>query len=90
MKDRNLTQHAQMRKQQRGISDLQIELINYFGDDHYQKGGDTLSFISEKKLTQLRDAIDKLQNVAMVKTPSERVVTTMHMQRKIKRTRYVA
>jgi hypothetical protein len=46
MNARKLTEHAQRRKQQRGISDLQVELILAFGDDHYQKGGASLSYIS--------------------------------------------
>ncbi len=90
MRTQSMTQHAQARKQQRGISDLQIELIGHFGDDHYQKGGGNLSFISERKLAELRSAIDKLHNVALVKGASERVVTAMHMQHKIGRTLYVA
>jgi hypothetical protein len=90
MRAQSFTEHAQKRKQQRGISDLQVELIRTFGDDHYQKGGCSLSFISAKKLTQLRHALDKLSNVALVKAPSEDVVTIMHMERSINRTRYAA
>ena len=90
MSSLNLTEHAQKRKQQRGIADLQIELIRAFGDDHYQKGGDFLSFISERKLTLLRSALDKMANVALVKAPNERGVTVMHMDRRIHKTRYVA
>lgn len=90
MSANNLTEHAQKRKQQRGITDLQIELIRAFGDDHYQKGGCSLSFISERKLTQLRNALDKLANVTLVKTPTESVVTVMHMDRRIHKTRYAA
>lgn len=86
----NLTEHAQKRKQQRGISDLQIDLIRYFGADHYQKGGCSLSYIDEKTIKLLRCAIDKLDKVAMVKTPSEYVATVMHMDRRIHKTQYVA
>lgn len=90
MRTQNLTEHAQKRKQQRGITDLQIELIRTFGDDHHQKGGCSLSFISEKTLTQLRHALDKLNNVALVKDTSESIVTVMHMDRRIHKTRYTA
>lgn len=48
MRAQSFTEHAQKRKQQRGISDLQVELIRTFGDDHFQKGGCSLSFISAK------------------------------------------
>ena len=85
-----LTEHAQKRKQQRGISDLQIELIRSFGDDHYQKGGCVLSFIAEKKLVQLREAIDRLSGMTIVKSPREEVVTVMRMGRRVTRTEYVA
>ena len=90
MKTNNLTEHAQDRKQQRGINDMQISLINMFGEDHYQKGGCCLAYIPEKKLIQLRKAIDKLSNVAVVKDSSERGITTMHMDRRIYKTGYVA
>lgn len=90
MRSQSLTEHAQKRKQQRGITDLQIELIRTFGDDHYQKGGCSLSYISEKKLAQLRHALDKLNNLALVKESTERVVSVMHMDRRIHKTGYVA
>lgn len=83
----HLTKHAQKRKQQRGITDLQIDLVRSFGDDHYQKGGCNLSFISERKLVQLGHAIDRLSSVAFVQAPSENVVTVMHMDRRIQKTR---
>ncbi|MDO8263401.1 MAG: hypothetical protein Q7T21_09250 [Gallionella sp.] len=86
----NLTEHAQRRKQQRGITDMQIDLIRYFGSDHYQKGGCSLSYIDEKTIKQLRCAIDKLANTAIVKTPREHVATVMHMDRRIHTTKYVA
>lgn len=86
----NLTEHAQKRKKQRGISDLQIDLIRHFGADHYQKGGCSLSYIDEKTIKQLRSAIDKLNKVAIVKTPSDSVATVMHMDRRIHKTSYVA
>jgi hypothetical protein len=85
-----LTEHAQGRKQQRGISDLQIDLIRYFGADHYQKGGCNLSYIDAKVLKQLRCAIDGLSNVGMVKTPSERVATVLRINRRICKTDYTA
>lgn len=86
----HLTKHAQHRKQQRGISDLQIELIRIFGEDHLQGGGTTLSYISERQLTQLRQAIDRMSGVTLVKSPSETVVTIMHATRRISTTEFVA
>jgi hypothetical protein len=86
----NLTAHAQKRKQQRGISDLQIELIHHFGSDHYQKGGCSLSYVDERTIKQLRAAIDRLEKVAMVKTPTESVATVMHLVHRIHKTQYAA
>jgi hypothetical protein len=90
MRSDRMTEHAQKRKQQRGISDLQVELLNIFGEDHYQKGGCSLSYIPERKLAMLRNAIDNLSNVALVKDASGRGITMMHMNRRVSKTQYVA
>lgn len=90
MKPLALTHHARKRSQQRGISELQIQLIGAFGQDHYQPGGCTFSYIPLKRLQQLREAIDRLHAIALVKTPDEAVATVMHMERRIGRTDYVS
>lgn len=90
MVDRYMTEHARQRRQQRGISELQIELIRAFGEDFYQKGGANICFIPEKKLIQLRNALDKLSNVAMIKGDAGEVVTVMHVNQKIRHTQCVA
>ena len=90
MRNLNLTEHAQKRKQQRGITDLQIALIRTFGVDHYQKGGCSLSYIPEKKLIQLRNALDNLSQIALVNGVNEETVTVMHMDRRINKTAYAA
>jgi hypothetical protein len=88
--DHCLTAHAQKRKQQRGISTMELDLIKYFGIDHYQKGGCSLSYIDGKTIKQLRAAIDKLDKVAMIKTATESIATVMHMDRRIRTTQYAA
>ncbi|TYC51378.1 hypothetical protein ETQ85_24445 [Zoogloea oleivorans] len=90
MADRYMTDHARQRRQQRGISELQIELLRTFGEDLYQKGGECLCFIPEKKLIQLRNALDKLGNVAMIKGDAGQVVTVMHVNQRIRHTQHVA
>ena len=82
------TRHAQARKQQRGISELMEELIRVFGEDHYQKGGCVLSYIPEKKLSQIRCALDKLSKVALIKDSTEKGITFMHMNQRIPKTSY--
>lgn len=90
MKRSDETEHAQKRRQQRGISQIQIDLIRTFGDDHYQKGGSSLSYISAKKIAMLRHALDKIEKVALVKECSEKVVTVLHMNKRINTTQYAA
>jgi len=65
-------------------------LLRCFGEDHYQKGGECLCYIPEKKLRLLRDALDKMGNIAMVKSETEKIITAMHMDRRINRTQLVA
>ena len=81
MRRSDLTKHARARAQQRGISDLQIELLRVFGEDRYQKGGTRVSFIPNKTRALLRSALDKLDTVAMVKDGSDKVITLMHMDK---------
>ena len=90
MNHKNLTQHAQMRMQQRGISQMQIELLRQFGKDYHQKGGCVWCYIPEKQLSLLRKAIDKMGNLAMVKDSEEGAITVMHVTKRVKKTNYAA
>lgn len=90
MKPLPLTHHARKRSQQRGISALQIQLIGLFGQDHYQGGGCTLSYIPRKVLQELREALDRLDAVALVKTPQEAVATVLHLEKRISHTGYAS
>jgi len=84
------THHAKQRMQQRAISQLQIELIEAFGDDHYQKGGSYYCYIPKKRLKELRRAIDGLENIKAVKGDADKLITAMHGDRKVRTTEYVA
>jgi hypothetical protein len=90
MRSANLTEHAQKRRQQRGVSELQIELISAFGSDWLQKGGCTLARISEAKVRDLRRALDGLEKLSLIKSPTEQVITVMHQARRVRATQYVA
>lgn len=46
------TAHARERMQQRAISELQVQLIEYFGVHRLQKGGSNLSYIPQRMLTE--------------------------------------
>lgn len=87
---KGMTLHAKARIQQRGISELKVQLLHYFGEDHLQKGGCTLSYIPEKKLRLLRQAIDRLADVQVVKSSEDRVITAMHRTRHTRTTEYAA
>lgn len=90
MRHNKSTEHAQRRKQQRGISDLKEQLILTFGEDHYQKGGSYLCVIPDRKLAELRKAIDQLQGIALVKGENDRVITAMHQDKRVHKTAYAA
>ena len=85
-----LTLHAQERLAQRGIRDLQLQLIQMFGVDHLQKGGSVLCRIPERRLAELRAALDRCADVAIVKSRNECVITVMHQQRRIRHTEWAA
>jgi hypothetical protein len=85
-----LTRHAQRRSSQRGIRDIQIQLIQLFGVDHVQKGGSVLSFIPERLIHQLRSAIDRCDGVSIIKADDESVVTVMHLDRRVATTEWSA
>ena len=86
----NLTYHARQRLQQRGIDDVKVQLLLAFGEDRYQKGGSTLTAISEKTVTRIRAALDGLAGIVLIKSESESIVTALHRQRPIRSTEYVA
>jgi hypothetical protein len=85
-----LTLHAQERIAQRGIRDLQLQLIQLFAVDQLQKGGTLLSRIPERKIAELRAALERCADVAIVKNSDERVITVMHQHRRIRHTEWAA
>lgn len=84
------TAHAKMRMHQRAISEMQIRLIQEFGQYQYQKGGANFAFIPERTLADLRHAIDKLAKVRIVLGESDKVLTALHETRRVHKTQYVA
>lgn len=86
----NATHHARKRMQQRAVNELQVRLIQEFGRYEYQKGGEYIAQIPEKTLAELRQALDKLHKLVIVTGESGCVVTTMHQQKRIRTTNYVA
>ena len=85
-----LTLHAQQRVAQRGIRQVQIDLINLFGVDHLQKGGGMLCLIPDRTIAELRAALDRCSGVALVKGEGDAVVTAFHQDRRINHTEWAA
>jgi hypothetical protein len=85
-----VSKHAQRRLQQRGISEDVVRLIEAFGRFHYQKGGSELAYIDNKRVSELRKALDKVAGVQLVISESNKVVTAMHQTRRARTTQYVA
>lgn len=90
MKSRQITQHARTRMQQRAISELQVRLIQEFGQYAYQKGRAQFVYIPEKMLAELRHPVNKLVGMALVIGEEEKVITAMHQHQRITRTEYAA
>ena len=84
MESINLTEHAQKRMQQRGISELMVQLIETFGRYDYQQGGCEHCYVPKNTVRALRRAIDKLDNQSLVIAPDGGVVTAQHRFRKIR------
>ena len=84
------TRHAKERMQQRGISEMQMQLIHCFGVDRLQKGGSYLSYVPAQTIQEIRAALDGLSSRAIVKSENEDVITAMHQTRKVRTTNYRA
>lgn len=82
----SVTRHAQVRMQQRAISQVQEQLIRMFGSGGYQKGDTYVAYIPRKKVAELRRAIDKIASVTLIYDGSDRVITAMHQTRRIQST----
>jgi hypothetical protein len=85
-----LTRHAHQRLAQRGIQQLQVDLIHLFGVDHLQQGGTMYSFIPERTIAELKEALERCARVALIKGDGEHLITAFHQTRKIRHTGWVA
>ena len=74
----HLTQHAQKRKQQRGITDNIISLIEVFGESKYQKGGSEVLYISKKRQKDLQIALDKINGIQVIACNDGEIITVQH------------
>lgn len=86
-----LTNHAQARKQQRSISDLEIELLMLYGSDQHQGEGVILTYLDKKGFERLeRDIkrvykrLEKLRHEYLI-NHGESVITVGHRFKPISR-----
>jgi hypothetical protein len=84
MRKPQLTEHAQKRMQQRGISELMVQLIENFGRYENLTGGCEHCYIPKQTVQGLRKAIDQLDKQSLVIAPSGVVVTAQHRYQKIR------
>ncbi|MBZ0330999.1 DUF4258 domain-containing protein [Halomonas sp. ANAO-440] len=80
--------HAQKRLQQRGITDLEVELILMYGSEIHQGDGCVYSRIDrdafkrlERDLKRVHQKIDSLRRKFVVISDTSTVVTTGHEYR---------
>lgn len=74
----HLTRHAHKRKQQRGIKDNSIFLIEMFGDRKYQKGGSEVLYLTRKRQKELKKALDKIDGVQVITSKEGEIITVQH------------
>lgn len=71
-----ITKHATVRQQQRGITDLQVLLLKFFGEQNYKGCGVSELRISKKRRAEIVQALDKATNKALViSIDSETIIT---------------
>lgn len=80
-----MTLHAAKRKQQRGISDAQIRIIETFGRSVDQKGGCEYAYMPAETAAELRAALDKIAGVRLVYGERDALITAMHETRRLRR-----
>jgi hypothetical protein len=84
----NATAHARKRMNQRSISEMQIKLIETFGEYAYQKGGSNIGYLTDRTLTELRQAIDNITKLRLVLGETDKIITVMHEKRRVHKTNY--
>ncbi len=82
---RKTTLHAAKRKQQRGINDAQIALIETFGRSVYQKGNCEYAYLPAETAAKLRAALDKIDSVRLVYGADGSLITAIHETRRLRR-----
>ncbi|MCF0254469.1 MAG: hypothetical protein HUK26_09070 [Duodenibacillus sp.] len=77
--------HAASRQRQRGVSDLQLELLTRYGALSRQKGGSKLCTISGRELARLRRALDGLDGLGLVISEENTCITVERLTSSVRR-----
>jgi len=77
-----LTKHAALRSQQRGIDEAIIAAAIHFGERHHPGGGHKAFFLGRKAVAKARSMwntnLSDYQNVAVIVSADDRIVTVQH------------
>lgn len=73
-----VTKHATIRQQQRGITDLQLLLLQFFGEQSPMAGGASELTISKRRRAEIVQALDKAINKALLISEENGMVITAY------------
>jgi hypothetical protein len=72
-----VTKHAEQRIRQRGFRDLQLKLIEVFGEEVKQPGGAMLLGLTRKRKAEIVQALDKAINKALIMSENGETLITV-------------
>jgi hypothetical protein len=87
----NLSHHAEVRMQQRGIPALALDLLHQYGRSEWANGAEIRYFDkkgldkAKRQVQKLVSALDKLENIYCVETSEGSVITAGHRTQPILR-----
>lgn len=87
----HLSRHAEIRGQQRGISNAHLKLLAAFGHTERRPGNATALFMDKKGIRELEQvlreglqALDKLRGQVVLLAADSTVITCYHQTKKIR------
>ena len=78
----NFSRHAQIRARQRGIDELTVEILNFFGMDSTAGDGCVVRSINERKFKEMINAIQKAKNKSLIIGSDNTVISIQHNTKK--------
>lgn len=87
----HLSRHAEIRGQQRGISNTHLKLLAAFGQTERRPGNATAVFMDKKGIRELEQvlreglqALDKLRGQVVLLAADSTVITCYHQTKKVR------